>query len=55
MICPQVTVDAQGKYMAVSDDAGEVKVFDLAEGKTMRKFRSKHSNVCCQLHFSLFF
>ncbi|XP_061171521.1 WD repeat-containing protein 53-like [Saccostrea echinata] len=47
----QIAVDEKEKYLAASDDAGEIKVIDLGEKKLYKTLKNKHTNICASVCF----
>ncbi|KAJ1985058.1 hypothetical protein H4R34_000235 [Dimargaris verticillata] len=51
-----IALSQNGKYMAIADDSGIPKVFDMHTRKpTQRRFRKKHSNLCMCVAFCCHF
>lgn len=47
----QIAVDEKEKYLAASDDAGEIRVIDLTEKKLYKTLKNKHTNICSSVCF----
>ncbi|XP_056004330.1 WD repeat-containing protein 53-like [Ostrea edulis] len=47
----QIAVDEKEKYLAASDDMGEIKVIDLSEKKLYKTLKNKHTNICASVCF----
>lgn len=47
----QIAVDEKEKYLAASDDAGEIRVIDLSLKKLYKTLKNKHTNICASVCF----